>query len=150
MESTPIIVIYVPLILAVVSTLGFLVTIGALIFGRVFRLGGIFAEFTALRETVASNKTDVEKAIADSRSEFQTTIANTQSELEASIASIADTRSTLEASIAENKAEIAELRQEVHEGFARLESKMEASLQELRGYFVAHLEHHASYPADDD
>ena len=110
MEPTSPFVVYAPLILAAISALGLIVTIGILIFSRVFRLGKFFAEFTALRETVASNKVELEQAIAD------------------------------------NKADIDELRQEMRDGFNRID----ASLQELRGYFVAHLEHHADFPADDD
>ena len=31
-----------------------------------------------------------------------------------------------------------------------MDAKIEAGLQELRGYFVAHLEYHAHYQGDDD
>ena len=31
-----------------------------------------------------------------------------------------------------------------------MDTKIEAGLQELRGYFVAHLEYHANYQGDDD
>ena len=56
----------------------------------------------------------------------------------------------LEQAIAGNKAEIDELRQEMRGGFSRMDAKIEAGLQELRGYFVARLEYHANYPGDDD
>lgn len=114
MESTSPLVLYAPLILAIISALGFAVTVGILIFSRVFRLGKFFAEFTTLQETVAFNKVELEQAIAG------------------------------------NKAEIDELRQEMRDGFNRIENKIDAGLQELRGYFVAHLEHHVDFPADDD
>ena len=125
MEPTSPFVVYAPLILATISALGFMVTVGILIFSRVFQLGKFFAEFTALQETVADDKTELQQAIADNKTELQQAIAD-------------------------NRAEIDELRQEVREGFARMDAKIEAGLQELRGYFVAHLEYHAHYPGDDD
>ena len=154
-----------PLILATISALGFVVTVGVLIFSRVFRLGKFFAEFTALRETVddlqetvASNKVELEQAIADNRTELQQAIADNRTELQQAIAdnrtelqqAIADNRTELQQAIADNRAEIDELRQEMREGFARTDARIEAGLQELRGYFVAHLEYHANYPGDDD
>ncbi len=117
MEPTSPFVVYAPLILAIVSALGFVVTVGILMFSRVFRLGKFFAEFTALQVTVA----DLQVTVADNKTELQQAIAD-------------------------NKAEIADLRQEMRDGFNRID----AGLQELRGYFVSHLEHHADFPADDD
>ena len=165
MEPTSPFVVYAPLILATISALGFVVTVGVLIFSRVFRLGKFFAEFTALRETVddlqetvASNKVELEQAIADNRTELQQAIADNRTELQQAIAdnrtelqqAIADNRTELQQAIADNRAEIDELRQEMREGFARTDARIEAGLQELRGYFVAHLEYHANYPGDDD
>ncbi len=121
MEPTSPFIVYAPLILAIISALGFAVTVGILIFSRVFRLGKFFAEFTALQETVAT----LQETVADDKTE-------------------------LHQAIADNKAEIDELRQEMRDGFARMDAKIEAGLQELRGYFVAHLEYHANYPGDDD
>lgn len=121
MESTPAIVIYAPLILAGVSALGFVVTVAVLIVSRVFRLGKFFADFTTLQETVAANHSELQQAIADNKSELQQAIAD-------------------------SKADISELRQELRDSVNRIE----AGLQELRGYFVAHLEHHAGFAADDD
>ena len=164
-EPTSPFVVYAPLILATISALGFVVTVGVLIFSRVFRLGKFFAEFTALRETVddlqetvASNKVELEQAIADNRTELQQAIADNRTELQQAIAdnrtelqqAIADNRTELQQAIADNRAEIDELRQEMREGFARTDARIEAGLQELRGYFVAHLEYHANYPGDDD
>ena len=172
MEPTSPFVVYAPLILAIVSALGFVVTVGILIFSRVFRLGKFFAEFTALRETVADlqvnvadnktelqqaiadNKTELQQAIADNKTELQQAIADNKTELQQAIAdnktelqqAIADNKTELQQAIADNKAEIAELRQEMRDGFNRID----AGLQELRGYFVSHLEHHADFPADDD
>ena len=60
MESTPVIVVYAPLILAGVSVLGFAVTVAVLIVGRVFRLGKFFAAFTTLQETVAANHSELQ------------------------------------------------------------------------------------------
>lgn len=96
-------------------------TVGILIFSRVFRLGAFFAEFTALRETVASCKVDLEEAIADNKTELQQAIAD-------------------------NKAEIVELRQEMRDDFNRIDAGFPA----LRGYFVSRLENHADFRADDD
>ena len=174
-EPTSPFVVYAPLILATISALGFVVTVGVLIFSRVFRLGKFFAEFTALRETVddlqetvASNKVELEQAIADNRTELQQAIADNRTELQQAIdnrtelqqaiadnrtelqQAIADNRTELQQAIADNRAEIDELRQEMREGFARTDARIEAGLQELRGYFVAHLEYHANYPGDDD
>ena len=88
-EPTSPFVVYAPLILATISALGFVVTVGVLIFSRVFRLGKFFAEFTALRETVddlqetvASNKVELEQAIADNRTELQQAIADNRTELQ--------------------------------------------------------------------
>ncbi len=128
MEPTSPFVVYAPLILAIVSALGFVVTVGILIFSRVFRLGKFFAEFTALQVTVA----DLQVTVADNKTELQQVIA--------------DNKTELQQAIADNRAEIAELRQEMRDGFNRID----AGLQELRGYFVSHLEHHADFPADDD
>ena len=128
MEATSPLIAYAPLIIAVISALGFVVTVGILIFSRVFRLGKFFAEFTALQETVA---------------DLQVTVADLQ-------VTVADNKTELQQAIADNRAEIAELRQEMRDGFNRIENKIDAGLQELRGYFVAHLEYHAGYPADDD
>ena len=150
MEPTSPFVVYAPLILAIVSALGFALTVGILLFSRVFRLGKFFAEFTTLRETVAAlqetvadNKTGLQQAIADNKTELQQAIAGNKTELQQAIA---DNKTELQQAIADNKAEIAELRQEMRDGFNRID----AGLQELRGYFVSHLEHHADFPADDD
>ena len=132
MEPTSPFVVYAPLILATISALGFMVTVGILIFSRVFQLGKFFAEFTALRETVVT----LQETVADDKTELQQAIA--------------DNKTELQQAIADNRAEIDELRQEMREGFARMDAKIEAGLQELRGYFVAHLEYHAHYPGDDD
>ena len=132
MEPTSPFVVYAPLVLAIVSALGFAVTVGILIFSRVFRLGKFFAEFTALRETVA----DLQGTVADNKTELQQEIS--------------DTKTDLQQAIAHNKSEIEELRQEMRDGFSRIENKIDAGLQELRGYFVAHLEHHSAFSDDDD
>ena len=132
MEATPVIVTYVPLIIAAVSLLGFAVTLGVLIVGRVFRLGKFFADFTTLQETVATNRTELQETIAANRTELQETIAANRTELQKEIA--------------DNRSEIQALRQELRDGINRIE----AGLQELRGYFVSHLEHHGGFPADDD
>ncbi len=135
MEATSPLIVYAPLIVAIISALGFMVTVGILIFSRVFRLGKFFAEFTALQETVA----DLQVTVAD----LQVTVADNKTELQQAIA---DNKTELQQAIADNRAEIAELRQEMRDGFNRID----AGLQELRGYFVSHLEHHADFPADDD
>ena len=177
MEPTSPLVVYAPLILAIISVLGFAVTVGILIFSRVFRLGKFFAEFTALQETVATlqetvadDKTELRQAIADNRAEnvelrqaiadnrveivkLRQAITDNRAEIVESRQAIADNRAEIVESrqaIADNRAEIVELRQEMREGFARMDAKIEAGLQELRGYFVAHLEYHANYPGDDD
>ena len=154
MEPTSPFVVYAPLILATISALGFMVTVGILIFSRVFQLGKFFAEFTALRETVvtlqetvADDKTELQQAIADNKTDLQQAIADNKTDLQQAIA---DNKTELQQAIADNRAEIDELRQEMREGFARMDAKIEAGLQELRGYFVAHLEYHAHYPGDDD
>ena len=90
MEPTSPLIMYAPLILAIISALGLMVTIGILIFSRVFRLGKFFAEFAAMRETVAT---------------LQETVANDKTELQQAIA--------------DNRAEIDELRQEMREGFGQ-------------------------------
>ena len=146
MEATSPLITYAPLIIAVISALGFVVTVGILIFSRVFRLGKFFAEFTALQETVADLQVtvaDLQVTVADNKTELQQAIADNKTELQQAIA---DNKTELQQAIADNRAEIAELRQEMRDGFNRID----AGLQELRGYFVSHLEHHADFPADDD
>ena len=68
MEPTSPFVVYAPLILAAISALGFMVTVGILIFSRVFQLGKFFAEFTALREAVVT----LQETVADCRQDRAT------------------------------------------------------------------------------
>ena len=92
---------------------------------------GLQETVVALGEAVVANQVEMQKM----NGRLETVEANQED---------------LKRAVADNRTDIDRLRREVRDGFEKMEIKIDAGLQELRGYFISHLEHHAGYPADDD